>query len=114
FQDLQRDRARQALAPDTIGAQLAAKGLPDDETFGILFSRSKDERPLKAKVVKEPLDVDALEAELSPEGPFAKKFPGFEYRPEQITMLRAVAQAFNDSGVLLVEGGTGTGKSLAY
>lgn len=115
FQDLMHDRARQAFAPGTIGAQLAAKGLADaDETFGVLFSRSKDDRPLKPLVTKRPLDVEALANDLSPEGRFAKEFPGFEYRPEQVTMLRAVAQAFNDSGVLLVEAGTGTGKSLAY
>ena len=115
FQDLLHDRARQAFAPGTIGAQLAAKGLADaDETFGVLFSRSKDERPLKPQVTKQPLDVEALADDLSPEGLFAREFPGFEYRPEQVTMLSAVAQAFNDSGVLLVEAGTGTGKSLAY
>jgi predicted DnaQ family exonuclease/DinG family helicase len=115
FQDLLHDRARQAFAPGTIGAQLAAKGLADaDETFGVLLSRSKDERPLKPLVTKQPLDVGALADDLSPEGRFAKEFPGFEYRPEQVTMLRAVARAFNDSGVLLVEAGTGTGKSLAY
>jgi predicted DnaQ family exonuclease/DinG family helicase len=115
FQDLMRDRARQAFAPGTIGAQLAAKGLADaDETFGVLFSRSKDERPLKPKTTKQSLDAEQLASDLSPEGLFANKFPGFEYRPEQVTMLCAVAQAFNDSGVLLVEAGTGTGKSLAY
>ncbi len=114
FQDLLRDRVRQAFAPGTIGAQLAAKGIADDETFGVLFSRSKDERPIKPKAIKEPLDLEALTGEISPEGLFAKKFPGFEYRPEQVEMMRAVASAFNDSGVLLVEAGTGTGKSLAY
>lgn len=115
FQDLMHDRARQAFAPGTIGAQLAAKGLAEgDETFGVLFSRSKDVRPLKASTTKKSLDVDALVEKLSPDGLFAKQFPGFEFRPEQVTMLRAVAQAFNDSGVLMVEAGTGTGKSLAY
>ncbi|HZQ10573.1 MAG TPA: helicase C-terminal domain-containing protein, partial [Anaerolineae bacterium] len=61
-----------------------------------------------------PLDVDALEAMLSEDGLFSKEFPGFEYRSEQVEMMEAVADAFNDSGVLLVEAGTGTGKSLAY
>lgn len=115
FQDLQRDRTRQSFSPGTIGAQLAAKGLADaDESFGVLFSRRKDERPLKPLTTKQLLDVGALAADLSPGGLFAREFPGFEYRPEQVKMLRAVAQAFNDSGVLLVEAGTGTGKSLAY
>ncbi len=115
FQDVQHDRARQSFAPGTIGAQLAAKGLADsDETFGVLLSRSKDERPLKPRLTPAPLDVDGLMDDLSPDGKFAEKFPGFEYRPEQVTMLDAVSEAFNNSGVLLVEAGTGTGKSLAY
>ncbi|MGB8647257.1 MAG: helicase C-terminal domain-containing protein [Anaerolineae bacterium] len=115
FQDLLRDRARQAFAPGSIGAQLAAKGLADaDENFGVLFSRNKDDRPLKPNFKPAPLDVDALTDDLSPGGLFAAKFPNFEYRAEQVTMLQAVADAFNNSGVLVVEAGTGTGKSLAY
>jgi DNA polymerase-3 subunit epsilon/ATP-dependent DNA helicase DinG len=38
----------------------------------------------------------------------------FEERPEQVAMARAIAGAFNEQGQLLVEAGTGTGKSLAY
>lgn len=115
WQDIQRDAARNAFAGGSIGAQLKAKGLADDdEQFGVLFSREKDARPLKAKTTKTTLDVDALEAMISPDGLFEKDFPGFEHRAEQVEMLRAVTNAFNDSGVLLVEAGTGTGKSLAY
>lgn len=115
WQDIQRDAARTAFTGGSIGAQLKAKGLADDdEQFGVLFSRNKDARPLKAKTTKTLLDPDALEAMISPEGLFEKDFPGFEYRAEQVEMMRAVATAFNDSGVLLVEAGTGTGKSLAY
>ncbi|HTB23189.1 MAG TPA: ATP-dependent DNA helicase [bacterium] len=39
---------------------------------------------------------------------------GYEARPAQEAMADAVARALRDSGVLLVEAGTGTGKSLAY
>jgi DNA polymerase-3 subunit epsilon/ATP-dependent DNA helicase DinG len=38
----------------------------------------------------------------------------FEERPEQVAMARAVTDAFNEDGQLLVEAGTGIGKSLAY
>lgn len=115
WQDVQRDAARQAFGAGSIGAQLKAKGLVEpDEHFGVLFSRNKDGRPLKANVTHSPLDVDALTGYLSPEGLFASSFPGFEYRDEQVEMMQAVAAAFNDSGVLLVEAGTGTGKSIAY
>lgn len=39
---------------------------------------------------------------------------GFEYRPEQQQMAMAVAAALQNRGSLLVEAGTGVGKSLAY
>ncbi|HXC64778.1 MAG TPA: DEAD/DEAH box helicase, partial [bacterium] len=40
--------------------------------------------------------------------------PGFEPRPAQSAMADAVAGALRAGGVLVVEAGTGTGKSLAY
>jgi ATP-dependent DNA helicase DinG len=60
--------------------------------------------------------LDAAEAAklLSPDGPIRGKLTGYEYRPEQISMLDSVVRAFNDAEVLSVEAGTGTGKSLAY
>lgn len=39
---------------------------------------------------------------------------GYEQRDEQVRMAFAVAEAFNNDRVVLVEAGTGTGKSLAY
>ncbi|HEY8836162.1 MAG TPA: DEAD/DEAH box helicase, partial [Dehalococcoidia bacterium] len=41
-------------------------------------------------------------------------YHGFEQRPQQIEMAQAVALALNQDTNLLVEAGTGTGKSLAY
>ena len=38
----------------------------------------------------------------------------FEHRPEQVAMARAVMQALASAGCLVVEAGTGTGKTLAY
>ena len=38
----------------------------------------------------------------------------FEHRPEQIAMAEAVGRAFDNEHHLIVEAGTGTGKSLAY
>jgi predicted DnaQ family exonuclease/DinG family helicase len=40
--------------------------------------------------------------------------PQFEERPEQGAMVQAVAEALNDGQQLIVEAGTGIGKSLAY
>ncbi len=51
---------------------------------------------------------------LGPEGLIAKKFPGFESRPQQLDMAEAVAHALEHGEKLLVEAGTGVGKSFAY
>lgn len=51
---------------------------------------------------------------LGPEGVIAAKLPDFEERPEQLRMAFAVAEAFNQGKLAVVEAGTGTGKSLAY
>ncbi len=51
---------------------------------------------------------------LGPDGLVAKKWPGFESRPQQLDMADAVAEAIGDKRKLLVEAGTGVGKSFAY
>src|SRR5258705_2419575 len=49
-----------------------------------------------------------------PEGLIAQAHPEYEYRPGQIEMARAVMRAFEEKRHLIVEAGTGTGKTLAY
>src|SRR5690606_19303844 len=61
-----------------------------------------------------PLDIDEVASVLEHGGPFSRHFPEFEYRPQQVDMLRGVAQALSEGRHLLVEAGTGTGKSMAY
>ena len=61
-----------------------------------------------------PLNVDGMLALLSPGGPLSHVLERFESRPTQVRMAGAVARALNGSNELLVEAGTGTGKSLAY
>lgn len=51
---------------------------------------------------------------LSPNGPIAKHLQGFEPRPQQLQMAAAVEAAMRRQGTLLVEAGTGVGKSFAY
>jgi predicted DnaQ family exonuclease/DinG family helicase len=61
-----------------------------------------------------PLDVEYITGLFSPEGKIANAREEYEYRPEQVRMVHEVADAFNDSTILMVEAGTGTGKSMAY
>ncbi len=49
-----------------------------------------------------------------PGGALHSSLLGYEDRPAQADMAQAVAQALQDGSSLIVEAGTGTGKSLAY
>ncbi|MDI7277429.1 MAG: exonuclease domain-containing protein, partial [Anaerolineae bacterium] len=113
FRDLERQRAQTASA-GTIRQQLLEKGLLDGAAMGLVLGSRPREEPLRASSSPSRLDVEALCALLAPGGPFAQSFPGYEHRPQQIKMLAAVAEHLNEGGVLVVEAGTGTGKSLAY
>jgi len=60
------------------------------------------------------LSEDTVSKLLSVNGPFSKAFSGFEHRPEQEQMLASVTRAMYRSEHLVVEGGTGVGKSMSY
>jgi DNA polymerase-3 subunit epsilon/ATP-dependent DNA helicase DinG len=60
------------------------------------------------------LDPDEVASALEIGGIFSHHFPNYEYRPQQVEMLRSVTKALSDNRHLLVEAGTGTGKSMAY
>ncbi len=62
----------------------------------------------------ERLDAEEAAAFLGPGGALAARIPGYEPRPGQIQMLKAVVEAFNTGRHLVAEAGTGIGKSLAY
>lgn len=55
-----------------------------------------------------------LNAYLRPGGALSSALPNLEDRPGQHAMLSAVAAAFNDGRIAVLEAGTGTGKTLAY
>ncbi|TFH66441.1 MAG: helicase, partial [Gemmatimonadales bacterium] len=64
--------------------------------------------------VVEPLELDEVDAFLSPGGPLSIFHPAFEDRPGQREMALLVGRRYNEGGVGLVEAGTGIGKSIAY
>jgi ATP-dependent DNA helicase DinG len=55
-----------------------------------------------------------MEEVFGPDGLIAQAHPEYEHRPGQIEMARAVMRAFEENRHLIVEAGTGTGKTLAY
>lgn len=106
FEEILSERAKSAFTGD----ELRQRGrLPK------LFKPAKLEG--QAVVPKErmaTLDVDLIAGMIQPGGNFSRVFAGFEYRPQQEEMLVAVAEAFNHGDHVLIEAGTGTGKSIGY
>ncbi len=111
FRDALRQTGRRGFQGG-IGAQLAARRGGD--RAGPLFLAGAVGEPLHPREEPTPLDVEALSRFLDEDGPLAAAFSDYEARPQQREMLEAVARAFNEGHHLLVEAGTGTGKSLAY
>ncbi|HSR33449.1 MAG TPA: DEAD/DEAH box helicase, partial [Anaerolineae bacterium] len=113
FRDVERGLARTAFQGG-IGQQLAAQLGTQEEMLGPLFATEQEEEELVRAARPRALDIDELASMLEEDGLFAQHFPGFEHRAQQVEMLRAVAFAFNERQHLMVEAGTGTGKSIAY
>ena len=120
FRDLSRER-RYSAPVGTLGQQLAAKGLLADSAVegGFALMRQDPDywapaQPLKPVAQPTPLDIKDLSGLLEKGGLFEKHFSGFEYRIQQVDMLANVAGALNEACHLMVEAGTGTGKSMAY
>ena len=67
-----------------------------------------------ANAIRRNLTEQQVEDLLAPDGIFARSFPNFENRPQQAEMLKAVTRAIYQGRKLIVEGGTGIGKSIAY
>jgi DNA polymerase-3 subunit epsilon/ATP-dependent DNA helicase DinG len=61
-----------------------------------------------------PISTEAITAIFDDDGKLESSISGFELRREQQQMAQAVTDALNNQQHLLIEAGTGTGKSLAY
>ena len=116
LRSVEADKLRAGLT----GAATTATGISGVDTEA-LTARLRRERSLRPDGPLEPVDPDHVEALLRRGSPVAMALPGFEEREEQIEMARAVADAINgadpdagQSARLIVEAGTGVGKSLAY
>jgi ATP-dependent DNA helicase DinG len=70
--------------------------------------------PLLPKKERRAIGADEVAGILGPGGKLAARLRGYETRPQQLAMAAAVARAFTDGEVALLEAGTGTGKSFAY
>jgi ATP-dependent DNA helicase DinG len=104
FDEAYREITHDGLDLSTTQAAIRYPFLPLD----------RHEGPLQPADETTPLDPEELASVLEPGGPLARCFPTYEHRPQQVMMLRAVARALSEGRHLMVEAGTGTGKSMAY
>ncbi len=104
FEDVLAEKAKTAFTGGKKPRRVSRLFKPDKLTG----------KPLIPEETPKPLDDALIAGMIQPGGNFERAFPGFEFRPQQVEMLTAVTQAFNNGEHLLVEAGTGTGKSVAY
>ncbi len=106
LQEILRGRKREVVPSQTVPSL--------DQTPLFRSKRQFANPPLQADQEPTPLNPVEVAAILEPGGPFSHYFHEFEYRAQQVEMLRSVTQALSGHRHLLVEAGTGTGKSMAY
>ena len=105
FQEVLRSRAREGIQ---------AKKVKKKDAGTVLWFDDSKHPPLDNPENPIPLNVDEVSSALEYGGPFSRYFSSFEQRPEQVDMLRAVSNALSYGNHLMVEAGTGVGKSFAY
>ncbi len=105
FQEVLRSRAKEGIQAKKVRKKDAKTEMWFDETKHPPLDNP--ERPIA-------LNPEEAASVLEYGGPFQSYFQSFEHRPEQVAMLRAVANALSYGSHLMVEAGTGVGKSFAY
>jgi len=96
---------------------------PDHPWLGLLEAGDRPEAPPPDEVFAPvgatqetpvPFHEDAIAAALEDEERGRRHFAGYRVRHEQVELARSFARNLDREEVLLAEGGTGVGKSLAY
>ena len=109
--------AMTARSGEEAGAPIAAQGDIVDELSALWQLNdlpASNLKHLRPKPSPDAIDVEAVAALLEQGGRMAEAMSNYEHREQQISMLRAVGEALNESQHLLVEAGTGVGKSIGY
>ncbi|MDR3210749.1 MAG: hypothetical protein LBU79_02385 [Planctomycetota bacterium] len=98
-----------------LAAEQLSHTLGGDGDFRQLFTVLAPGEPRPPRLAEpQLLDRQMVQDWFGPGGEFSRVFPGYENRSGQAEMAVRVADAFNQGSHLMVEAGTGIGKSLAY
>lgn len=92
------------------------KQFPNRKITHRVIGASLEDVPARDKTPQEKKHVSLEECMtiLGSEGALAATLPRFQYRSQQCDMVNQVITGLNENKIVLVEAGTGTGKSLAY
>src|SRR5512140_3504747 len=105
-------QALRARSQEGIRAKRVAQSYVDEATQPAVEKRKGS--PIQMPKELLPIDPEEAASVLEHGGPFSQYFQSYEYRPEQVEMLKAVSNALSYGQHLMVEAGTGVGKSFAY
>ncbi len=94
--------------------RLAEAGSADWRVLAPAGRRKADVRPLTAPARPQRVEPARVRSVLASAARRPDIFPEWDERPQQYQMAGLVADTIADGGLLMVEAGTGTGKSLAY
>lgn len=106
------EQALQSAAKEGIKPRRIKNASPRKPT--LVSTTQKDSPPIQHTEKPTPLDPEEAASILEYSGPFSQYFEAYEHRGEQVEMLKAVAKALSNGTHLMVEAGTGVGKSFAY
>jgi ATP-dependent DNA helicase DinG len=81
----------------------------------ICLKKRKAIEKASGRTMEEAIDFETfVQALFGEQGLLRRMMPAFELRPAQVTMMKQVYDSFASGRHLMIEAGTGTGKSLAY
>ncbi len=111
---LETHRMLEGRPPPGPDAERRAQASVTGIDVSSLRGRLKRNRALIPNQTPLPIEVGQVRALLSRGGPVSRAMAEYEERAEQGAMAEAVTRAINDGKRLIVEAGTGVGKSMAY
>jgi DNA polymerase-3 subunit epsilon/ATP-dependent DNA helicase DinG len=107
FEQVLHDVAKQGIKQKKASRASSSKRMLDSAPQNDSPPIQKTEEPI-------PLNPEEVASVLEYGGQFSQYFEAYEHRAEQVEMLKAVSNALSHGGHLMVEAGTGVGKSFAY
>ena len=105
------------LTPSAADIRIASRIGNQGIGFAIINNQVSDiyvvvEPKIPEKI--ELLDKEKITSLFAPQGKLSNNLENYEYREQQLEVVKRVIESFNNNKPFFIEAGTGTGKSFAY